>query len=144
MRAAEVAAKLFGGPDTSFLVINVARMPVSWASGGMFGEVMDVPFDSWLSDASRLERDEAAEIAAEAIESGITDPDVLVLFGDPVEMICAAAEEHDVDVVVVGSHDKGFLRRFVEPSVADHVVHATSRPVLVVSGSELPDRSVGR
>ena len=53
-------------------------------------------------------------------------------------MIAAAAEEHDVDVVVVGSHDKSALRRLFDPSVAVGVVRATSRPVLVVSGDQ-PD-----
>ena len=46
----------------------------------------------------------------------------------------AAAEEHDVDVVVVGSHDRGMLSRLLDPSVAAGVVRGTYRPVLVVSG----------
>jgi nucleotide-binding universal stress UspA family protein len=48
--------------------------------------------------------------------------------------LCKVADRHDVDVIVVGSHDKTGLRRLFDPSVADGVVHRSPRPVLVVSG----------
>ncbi len=35
----------------------------------------------------------------------------------------------------LATHDKSALRRLFDPSVADRVVHESSRPVLVVSGS---------
>jgi nucleotide-binding universal stress UspA family protein len=54
--------------------------------------------------------------------------------GDPVQMIREAADEHDVDVIVVGSHDKSALRRIFDPSVAAGLIRATHRPVVVVSG----------
>jgi nucleotide-binding universal stress UspA family protein len=60
---------------------------------------------------------------------------VLESYGDPARVICMTAEEQDVDAVVVGSHDKGLLRRLLEPSVAQAVVQGTHRPVLVVSGT---------
>ena len=44
------------------------------------------------------------------------------------------AEDNEVDVIVVGSHDKSVLRRLVDPSVAAGIVRETYRPVLVVSG----------
>jgi nucleotide-binding universal stress UspA family protein len=50
------------------------------------------------------------------------------------------ADEHDVDVIVVGSHDKTAWRRLFDPSVAADVVRDTSRPVLVVSGTPPSDR----
>ncbi len=136
LRAARAAVNLFAGPDTEFLVINVAGLPVRWLGGGMYGEAVTVPMDTWLPDVERIERDQTEGVRAEAAAAGVPDPDILVAFGDPVEKICAAADDHDVDVIVVGSHDKGFLRRLIDPSVADHIVHATSRPVLVVSGEK--------
>ncbi len=136
LRAARAAAELFAGPDTEFLVINVTGRPVRWLSGGLYGEVMTVPMDTWLPDAERIEGDQAEELRAEADTADVPDPEILVAFGDTVERICAVADHNAVDVIVVGSHDKGFLRRLIDPSVADHVVHATSRPVLVVSGDK--------
>jgi hypothetical protein len=47
-------------------------------------------------------------------------------------------ELHDVDVVVVSSHDKVMLRRLLDPSVAQAVVQGTYRPVLVASGEAPP------
>jgi nucleotide-binding universal stress UspA family protein len=74
------------------------------------------------------------ERLVEAARTGPHDPEVLVSFGDLAEQICAAAERHDDDVIVVRSHHKGLLRRLIDPSVADQVLRGTSRPVLVVSG----------
>ncbi|TML12798.1 MAG: universal stress protein [Actinobacteria bacterium] len=52
--------------------------------------------------------------------------------GDPVVAIRRAATERDVDVIVVGSHDKNFLRRIVSPSVSRELAHKANRPVLIV------------
>jgi nucleotide-binding universal stress UspA family protein len=72
-------------------------------------------------------------VAAEADASGLARAEPLVEVGMPVDRIVAAADEHDVDVIVVGAHDKGFLRRLVDPSVSEGVIHRAHRPVLVVS-----------
>jgi nucleotide-binding universal stress UspA family protein len=55
---------------------------------------------------------------AQAEEAGVPDPDVLMTAGDSVTRICAVADDQDVDVIVVGSHDKTALRRLFDPSVA--------------------------
>jgi len=75
------------------------------------------------------------ELVERADAAGVADAEVLSSRGDPAGAICDAAEEHDVDAVVVGSHDKGVLRRLLDPSVAQAVVQGTYRPVLVVSGT---------
>jgi nucleotide-binding universal stress UspA family protein len=75
-----------------------------------------------------------ADLQERARSAGVPDAEVETSIGDPVTLIAQAAEEHDVDVVVVGSHDKSALRRLIDPSVASGVVRATHRPVLVVSG----------
>jgi nucleotide-binding universal stress UspA family protein len=52
--------------------------------------------------------------------------------GEPGHTICEVAAEEGVDVVVVGSHGTGFLKRLLLGSVSHHVLHHASRPVLVV------------
>ena len=47
------------------------------------------------------------------------------------DAICSHALEHDVDVIVIGSHDYRFLDRIVGTTAAKVVNHA-DRPVLVV------------
>jgi nucleotide-binding universal stress UspA family protein len=76
----------------------------------------------------------SADLEARAEAAGVADAETLTTTGDPVLLVCEAAEEHDVDVIVVGSHDKSALRRLLDPSVAAGIVRATYRPVLVVSG----------
>ena len=79
-----------------------------------------------------------------AHEAGITRVEPVAELGDPVGRIVAAADSHDVDLIVVGAHDKGFLRRLVDPSVSQGVLHHTRRPVLVVHEEHSPgDASSG-
>ncbi|MEO8698052.1 MAG: universal stress protein [Acidimicrobiales bacterium] len=71
----------------------------------------------------------------------MSDAEALTTTGNPVRLVCLAAEDHDVDVIVVGSHDKSALRRLIDPSVAVGIVRETYRPVLVVSGEPPSDES---
>lgn len=52
--------------------------------------------------------------------------------GDPGHTICEVAAEGGFDVVVVGSHGTGFLKRLLLGSVSHHVLHHAPCPVLVV------------
>jgi len=55
-----------------------------------------------------------------------------VVHGDPAIEICRVAEEGQFDLVVIGSHGSGFLKRVVLGSVSHHVLHHAPCPVLVV------------
>jgi|RhiMethySRZTD1v2_1073278.scaffolds.fasta_scaffold00176_7 nucleotide-binding universal stress UspA family protein len=46
------------------------------------------------------------------------------------------AEEHDVDLIVVGTHGRGAVSRFLMGSVAERVVRSASRPVLTIHAPE--------
>lgn len=136
-RAAREAHRLFSPAGADFLVINVAATPIPWLGMNGYGAIAPM-----TADPRWFEPDEtaAAELSARAAAAGVPDPQAVVSSGDPVHLICAAADEHDVDVIVVGSHDKTALRRLVDPSVAAGVVRETYRPVLVVSGEPPTDR----
>ncbi|MEO6126102.1 MAG: universal stress protein [Ilumatobacteraceae bacterium] len=130
-RAAEEAVRLFRGDDVEFLVISVTSVPVVWAGGAGYGMVSPMSVGSMYVEP-HVEPTEELVARAEAV--GIEDPEPYSLLGDPVTLICRAVEEHHVDVIVVGSHDKSALRRLIDPSVASGVIRETYRPVLVVSG----------
>lgn len=137
LNAARTAVRLFPDPATEFLVINVATAPVVW-TGGTYGDVYGVaPAILFLGPGDHA-KEAATHLREEAAAAGMRDPRILVASGDAAERIAAAAEEHDVDVVVVGSHTKNFLRRLIDPSVADRVVHTAHRPVLVVATTDAP------
>lgn len=60
----------------------------------------------------------------------------VVAKGDPGEQILAAAEAEDADLIVMSSHGRGSIGRFVSGSVADRVVRHASVPVMVVGPEE--------
>jgi nucleotide-binding universal stress UspA family protein len=127
LRAAREAGRLF--PDAEFLVVNVTRRVVPWIAESEFGTVYAASLTAFEQGL------DSEEVAAAAAAAGLQDIDALRLQGDPADAICVAADAHDVDAVVVGSHDYGVLRRLFDPSVAQAVVRGTYRPVLVVSGT---------
>ncbi|KAL3591108.1 hypothetical protein D5086_009748 [Populus alba] len=52
--------------------------------------------------------------------------------GDPRDVICEVAEKLQVDVVVMGSHGRGLIKRAFLGSVSNHCVHNIMCPVLIV------------
>jgi nucleotide-binding universal stress UspA family protein len=57
-----------------------------------------------------------------------------VVHGEPAAEICRVAEQEGFDVIVVGSHGSGFLKRVLMGSVSHHVIQHAPCPVLVVPG----------
>jgi nucleotide-binding universal stress UspA family protein len=57
---------------------------------------------------------------------------ILVRMGDPVEEILKAVDEEGCDVIVLGTHGKGFLEQTVLGSVSSTLLLRTRKPVFVV------------
>ncbi|CAK8571256.1 unnamed protein product [Lathyrus sativus] len=60
----------------------------------------------------------------------------VVLNGDPREMICQAAEQLQVDLLIMGSRGLGTLKRAFLGSVSDHCAHHAKAPILIVKPQE--------
>jgi len=60
--------------------------------------------------------------------------EVKVAYGDPVDELLGFAEREEIDVIVIGSTGKGFLKRKVLGSVSDKVVRNARCSVYVVRG----------
>jgi nucleotide-binding universal stress UspA family protein len=83
-------------------------------------------------DQVRAERERfAQELVTRGRSMGVT-VDFLVWEGDAGEAIIDAAQAEGADMIVVGSHGRGAVGRFLIGSVSDHVVRHASCPVLVV------------
>jgi nucleotide-binding universal stress UspA family protein len=86
------------------------------------------------ADRIRLER----ELAAQGLVAKGRELDVTVSFliwdGPAGEAIVEVARNEQVDLVVVGSHGRGAVGRFLVGSVSEHVVRHAPCPVLVVRG----------
>ncbi len=57
---------------------------------------------------------------------------ILVPRGHPPEEILNAAEEESCDMIVIGTHGKGFLAHTFLGSVSSAVLHRTRKPVVIV------------
>ena len=110
-------------------MINVASVPAPWTVATPLGAVWAIPRAEW---EALIEQPDEPELTTAAKQAGLERAEAIIDVGDPVERIVAAADEHDVDVIVVGSHDKGFLTRLFDPSVSEGVLRLAHRPVLVV------------
>jgi len=62
-----------------------------------------------------------------------------VVHGEPGTAICDAASDIDADLVVVGAHGKGVIRRVFLGSTSEYVVRNAPCPVLVVRHGSEPD-----
>jgi nucleotide-binding universal stress UspA family protein len=89
-------------------------------------------------DQVRAERERYAQVlVARGRATGVT-VDFLVWEGDPGESIVDAAVSEGAGMIIVGSHGRGTVGRFLIGSVSDHVVRHAPCPVLVVrSGTDL-------
>ncbi|MPY95515.1 MAG: hypothetical protein GEV08_21385 [Acidimicrobiia bacterium] len=144
--AGRVAHRLFGD-SAEYLAISVASDPaIAVGPGRPWGSVYpwygggpDIVSEDPEQVRARAEST-AAEAAARAqVPAAATVGEV----GDPVAGILAAAEEHAVDVIVVGSEGKGWWGRLLDGSVSESLVRKADTPVLVVKEAEDADGGEG-
>ena len=57
---------------------------------------------------------------------------ILIRLGHPIEEILKTADEEGCDVIVLGTHSKGFLGQTFLGSVSKSVLQRTRKPVLIV------------
>ncbi|NGM67515.1 universal stress protein [Natronolimnobius sp. AArcel1] len=87
-----------------------------------------------LSDLPELEQratDATGSVAQQVSESGI-DVTEAIIAGNPHTQIANYADDHDVDLIVMGSAGRGGVRRVLLGSVAERTLRSTQKPVLVV------------
>jgi nucleotide-binding universal stress UspA family protein len=135
--AARFVEEFFRDMPLEVLAVNVARRRVPWVDpmwgyGYVGAWAYPYPVTSDDPTVQEVEEHEKAE-GREMIERTGLEPDgTIVEVGDPVSVIIGAAVTNDVDLIVVGAHDKGFLQRLFSGSVSQDVVRIAPTPVLVV------------
>ena len=75
-----------------------------------------------------------AQAIVQRAKAAGADATFLVWDGDAGEAIVAAADSENADVIVVGSHGRSGVSRFLIGSVSDYVVRHAHCPVMVVRG----------
>ena len=62
------------------------------------------------------------------------DVESVILEGNPANEIIDFAENKDIDLIVMGTHEKTELQRFLVGSVAENVIRHSRKAVLIVKG----------
>ena len=155
VHAVETAHRLFGD-DADYLVLNVGGgtyVPVTIFPGemGLVSPLAWAPVVQSQLAAEDLRNDsgatdvisdaEAAETIAKQTgeEGGLSGATTLGIVGDAAGSIIEVAVEHEADVIVVGTHERGWLTRLLTSSVADEVRRESPIPVLAVPRPAGPD-----
>ena len=116
------------GSDVEPTILFVAR-----ASSPALAATENAPLAAVaIEEITEEEIDRArSEVSAAAQSLGVGGKG-RVESGVPGPTICAVAERERFDVIVIGSHGAGWMKRLVVGSVSHHVVHHATCPVLVV------------
>jgi nucleotide-binding universal stress UspA family protein len=101
------------------------------------------PRGLWLPTGGYRQRVDQAREARQTAAKGIVDRGrrdgvpirTLIWEGDPAESIVEAAIAEDVDLIVVGSHQRRGMDRLVMGSVSEQVVRTSPVPVVVARQS---------
>lgn len=117
----DLARKLGG----RILLLRAVRLPTEPVLPNGFAAPPTQLVDSFIVTAKRDLSELAARVPAELFESATAE------VGVPWDAICSHAREHDVDLIVIGSHDYRLIERILGTTAARVVNHA-DRPVLVV------------
>lgn len=125
--AVDVAYRFFG-PDADYSILSVGDRPPIFVGGYGAGAMPTAADLNLQLDAAHAVAEDAVSHAAERLPDAQTD----VEDGQPASIICRFAEQHDSDVIVIGSHERSFWLRLFDPSVGRHVIDHAPCPVLVV------------
>ncbi|MBX0303792.1 universal stress protein [Haloarcula salinisoli] len=126
-RAAGHAALLADAFDATVHLLTV--VDIETAAGPFSAGGVD---DDYVEQRTASERDALAERAARV--DG--DVETAVTTGQPSEGILEYVREHEVDLVVMGTHGRSGLRRYLTGSVAERVLRLSPVPVLTVRATE--------
>jgi nucleotide-binding universal stress UspA family protein len=126
--AARVAVELAKSTGSELHLVHVRLLPLT----PPYPDVIDWRWGEDLVRAEREARELLDEQAKKVEDAGGTVTGVHLREELPAEEIVALAEELEVSLIVVGSRDRGRIRRALSGSVSDWVVRHAQSPVLVV------------
>jgi nucleotide-binding universal stress UspA family protein len=100
--------------------------------------------EPWAIKSTRVRRNEQAQEAVSSAEQVLASAGlkatVVLLSGNPKEVILEEARNWDTDLIVVGSHGRRGFKRFLLGSVSEAVAMNAHCSVVVVRGSARPAR----
>jgi nucleotide-binding universal stress UspA family protein len=119
--AFRLACSLARDYGAHLFVLHVVPTPLAVYVEGMVAE----PMPDYQEEVQ-------AQLAALKPESDEVKPEYRSVEGDVIHEILAFAEEHDCDLIVLGTHGRTGLGRLLMGSIAEGVVRRAACPVLTV------------
>jgi nucleotide-binding universal stress UspA family protein len=128
-RAAELAQKF----TAELIVVSVETL----VDALPLGEAVAMPMAPLAGPAidPELEHERWERIGAEArriLETRGLKPEIVNPIGDAADEIVRVADERDADLIVVGTHEPGFLERLLGGSVSQGVARRAHCDVMIV------------
>jgi nucleotide-binding universal stress UspA family protein len=126
-----------GGGDAVEEALDIAELSGGTVHALFVVDTRDystLPEAKWLTLESELEGrgEQAVAAVADRAEEREVPVETAIERGVPHERILEYADEQDVDVVVMGTHGRSGLDRFLIGSVTEKVVRSADVPVLTV------------
>ena len=134
--AARQAPALLAADATFALVTAVAPIADPEEDAGGFEGPVITPEEAADDHRSQVVNADGS-LAVTATALGPAPIEQLVVEGGAGEAICALAAESGFDLIVVGSHGRGFIARAVLGSVSSYIVSNAPCPVLVVRAHDV-------
>ncbi len=129
--AVRYAAKILGGNSSAEFKIVTVLEPAAGTELEMIIESTDQLLDAHNELFQQAEK--IVKTSAQSLEdAGAASVSYKVLAGPPARIVVEAAEEWNADMIVVGSHGRGFWSRALLGSVSDSVCKHAKCSVLVV------------
>jgi len=124
-------------PGTQYTLLTVEPPPVMPEAAPVIGiETVPITTPEATEELTEAYREEANRTLAAAAQALGGDFERRVEYGDAAGEICRVAEEEHFDVIVVGSHGSGFVKRVLLGSVSQYLLHHAPCAVLVVRASD--------
>src|SRR4029453_3401945 len=126
--AVAVARDIAEGAGAHLHLLHVVLDPLQlpWSV-----ETVAIDFAEWLRNGIRRAGEGLSKLAA-SLPPDSPPATQAVVVGRPPAEIVRYAEGHAADVIVMGTHGYGAVKRFLLGSVADQVLRQATCPVLVV------------
>ncbi|XP_051147299.1 universal stress protein A-like protein [Andrographis paniculata] len=129
-----IVAKHGSGSQDTIVLLYARHIPSNSTTGDSTGYL----FSSDVIDTMDQQTSKIAQNVADKAKRICKDYDdhikveMLVENGDPRDVICEAAEKLKADLLVIGSHGYGVIKRALLGSVSSHCAQNVKCPVLIV------------
>ncbi len=134
MWAIDVAAK-YGAAILILRVVTFSMLEIAWKTPNTGGPLIK---KNYLNEAEQRDKKTMAGIrkylnanVRKATSKGV-EASFSVMVGDPSESIKAYSRKEKVDLIVMNTRGKGWLRRAILGSVTDDIIRNSEIPVLII------------